>query len=161
VSEAPLEAREGRPDRAAFAIGLGLAVLGLLVGWDATKIGGGNYARIGPATFPFVIAALLLVLAVWTMVSAWRGRFPEREHDETAPILWVVGGLALQLLLLHPAGFSIATGILFAFTARGFGKRRLWISLPAGILFSLAIWLLFTQVLRLALPAGPLERLFV
>ncbi len=151
----------GRPDRAAFAIGVALVVLGLLVGWDASKIGGGAYARIGPATFPFLISILLFVLGVWTMVEARRGQFPEREADETAPVLWIAGGLALQLLLLHPLGFSIATGLLFAMTARAFGKRRLYLSLPIGIVLSFAIWLVFTQVLRLALPAGPLERLFV
>ncbi|MBB3950398.1 tripartite tricarboxylate transporter TctB family protein [Aureimonas jatrophae] len=151
---------ERRPDRAALLIGVALGILGALVLLDAQSVRGGAYARIGPATFPTVIGAFLVILSVWTMISAWRGRFPEREPSDTAPVVWIVAGLALQLLLLHPAGFSIATGILFALTARAFGKRKLWISLPAGILFSLAIWLLFTQVLRLALPAGPLEQLF-
>ncbi|WP_061933568.1 tripartite tricarboxylate transporter TctB family protein [Aureimonas sp. AU22] len=154
------EPTERRPDRAAFAIGIGLGILGLLVLLDASQIGGGAYARIGPATFPFLIGAALLGLAGWTMVEAWRGDFPERDHDEFAPIVWIVGGLAAQLLLLTTAGFSIATGLLFAATARAFGKRKLYVSIPVGILLSLAIWLMFTKVLNLALPAGPLERLF-
>ncbi len=149
-----------RPDWAALAIGVALGVLGLLVGLDARGIGGGSYARIGPATFPYVIAAVLLGLSVWTVIEAWRGQFPERDHDETGPIVWIVGGLAAQLLLLNTAGFSIATGLLFAATARAFGKRRLYVSIPLGILISFAIWVLFSQVLRLSLPAGPLERLF-
>ncbi|WP_427024361.1 tripartite tricarboxylate transporter TctB family protein [Aureimonas ureilytica] len=149
-----------RPDWAALAIGVALGVLGLLVGLDARGIGGGSYARIGPATFPYVIAAVLLALSVWTVIEAWRGQFPERDHDETGPIVWIVGGLAAQLLLLNTAGFSIATGLLFAATARAFGKRRLYVSVPLGILISFAIWVLFSQVLRLSLPAGPLERLF-
>ena len=149
-----------RPDWAALAIGVALGILGLLVGLDARGIGGGSYARIGPATFPYVIAAVLLALSVWTVIEAWRGQFPERDHDETGPIIWIVGGLAAQLLLLNTAGFSIATGLLFAATARAFGKRRLYVSIPLGILISFAIWVLFSQVLRLSLPAGPLERLF-
>ncbi|WP_062230654.1 tripartite tricarboxylate transporter TctB family protein [Aureimonas sp. N4] len=149
-----------RPDRAALAIGIGIGILGLFVGLDARGIGGGNYARIGPATFPYVIAAVLLALSVWTIVEAWRGEFPERDHDEFGPIAWIVGGLAAQLILLNTAGFSIATGLLFAATARAFGKRKLYLSVPLGILMSLGIWVLFSQVLRLSLPAGPLERLF-
>ncbi|ALN74464.1 tripartite tricarboxylate transporter TctB family protein [Aureimonas sp. AU20] len=149
-----------RPDRAALAIGIGLGVLGLLVGWDARNVGGGTYARIGPATFPYVISAVLIALSIWTMVEAWRGQFPERDHDEGKPVLWIVGGLAAQLVLLNTAGFSIATGLLFAATARAFGKRKLHVSVPLGILISFAIWILFSQVLRLSLPAGPLERLF-
>lgn len=158
MSVSPETAR--RPDWAALAIGVALGVLGLLVGLDARGIGGGSYARIGPATFPYVIAAVLLGLSVWTVIEAWRGQFPERDHDETGPIIWIVGGLAAQLLLLNTAGFSIATGLLFAATARAFGKRRLYVSIPLGILISFAIWVLFSQVLRLSLPAGPLERLF-
>jgi len=149
-----------RPDRAAMAIGVALLVLGLLVGWDASHVGGGAYARVGPATVPYLISAVLVALSIWTMVEAWRGDFPEREHDEFAPIVWIVGGLAAQLILLNTAGFSIATGLLFAATARAFGRRKLWMTIPIGILLCFAIWILFTQVLRLALPAGPLERLF-
>ena len=149
-----------RPDWAALAIGVALGVLGLLVALDARGIGGVSYARIGPSTFPYAISIVLLALSVWTMVEAWRGDFPEREHDEVGPIIWIVGGLAAQLLLLNTAGFSIATGLLFAATARAFGKRKLHVSIPLGILLSFAIWVLFSQLLRLNLPAGPLEQLF-
>jgi putative tricarboxylic transport membrane protein len=74
--------------------------------------------------------------------------------------VWVIAGLAAQMLLLTVAGFSIATGLLFAFTARAFGKRKLWFSIPVGIVLSFAIWIVFAQLLQLSLPAGPLERLF-
>ena len=85
---------------------------------------------------------------------------PSASPSASAPILWIVGGLVLQLLLLKPAGFSIATGLLFAFTARGFGRGPLWLTIPVGIVFSLAVWLVFARLLMLSLPAGPLERLF-
>ena len=95
------------------------------------------YARVGPTTFPYVIAAGLAALAVGTAVSAWRGGFPEREADHAGPILWIVGGLVAQMLLLKPAGFSIATGVLFACAARGFGRGPLWLTVPIGIVFAL------------------------
>ena len=66
----------------------------------------------------------------------------------------------LQMLLLKPLGFSIATGLLFAFTARGFGRGPLWMTVPIGIVVSLVIWLIFSGLLNLSLPAGPLESLF-
>ncbi|MFD2239148.1 tripartite tricarboxylate transporter TctB family protein [Aureimonas populi] len=150
-----------RPDRAALVIGIALLALGLLVAYDASRLAGGAYARIGPTAFPYAVAAGLLALAVWTLVEAWRGRFPEREADEIGPIVWIVGGLAAQLLLLNVAGFSIATGLLFAATARAFGQRQFWKTIPIGILLSLVIWFVFSQALRLRLPAGPLELLLV
>jgi putative tricarboxylic transport membrane protein len=63
------------------------------------------------------------------------------------------------MILIRFAGFSIATGLLFGLAARGFGARRLHISIPVGIIICLAIWWLFAGVLQLSLPAGPLENL--
>ena len=74
-------------------------------------------------------------------------------------MLWIIGGLALQMLLLKVAGFSIATGLLFAFAARGFGRGPLWMTIPIGIVFSLFVWVIFARILQLSLPAGPLEAL--
>ena len=64
--------------------------------------------------------------------------------------------------ILHgPAVFAIATGLLFAFAARGFGRGPLWMTIPIGIAVSLVIWLIFAGLLKLALPGGPLEHLFL
>ena len=73
---------------------------------------------------------------------------------------WIVGGLVAQIVLLPYAGFSIATGAVFAATARAFGRGPLWFTYPVGVVMSLAIWLFFSKGLQLVLPAGPLERLF-
>ena len=148
------------PDRAGLVIAVLLAVLAAVIFYEtrAMKVTA-LYARVGPTTFPYVIATVLAVLAVGTALSVLRGGFPQREPERLAPILWIVGGLALQLLLLKPAGFSIATGCLFALTARGFGRGPLWLTIPIGIVFSLAVWLIFSRLLMLSLPAGPLERL--
>ncbi|MBC8129770.1 MAG: tripartite tricarboxylate transporter TctB family protein [Rhizobiaceae bacterium] len=148
-----------RPDRAAMAIGVGLGVLAAIVAFNTAGLSGGAYSRIGPAAFPYAIAAFLTVLSIATIVTALRGGFPERDHDQRTPILWIVGGLAAQLLLLSSAGFSIATGLLFAATAKGFGKGPLWLTVPLGIVLSFFVWLIFTQLLNLSLPAGPLEQL--
>ena len=132
----------------------------IVIGWStATMPGAANYARIGPTSFPYAIAAVLFVLAVWTAVAALRGEFPRREEQNIAPMVWIVGGLAAQMLLLKFAGFSIATGLLFAATARGFGRGPLWLTIPVGIVLALVIWIIFARGLQLSLPAGPIERL--
>jgi putative tricarboxylic transport membrane protein len=100
-------------------------------------------------------------LAIWTAIEAIRGDFPERDKQEIAPVVWVIAGLAAQMLLLKTAGFSIATGLLFAFTARAFGKRKLYYSIPIGFVLSFVVWFIFARLLQLSLPAGPLERLFM
>ena len=151
-----------RPDGAALVIAVVLAALAALIFWDVDRLGDVvGYSPVGPATVPKWIAFGLLGLAVWTAVAAFRRDFPEREHQEIGPVAWIIGGLAAQMLLLPTLGFSIATGVLFAATARAFGKRQLWISLPVGIAICLAVWLVFALLLQLSLPAGPLERLFL
>lgn len=154
-------ATKRRPDWAALVIAAFLFVVAVVIFWDASHLRTiAQYDRIGPTTVPMVVAAGLFVLGVWTVFEAWRGDFPEREHQEFGPVLWVVAGLLAQMALLRLAGFSIATGALFALTAFGFGKRKLWISLPLGIVLSFIVWAIFARLLQLTLPAGPLEHLF-
>lgn len=154
--------KERRPDGAALVIAALLAGLSILVFWQTRAMPvAGQYARVGPTTLPYVISGLLMLLAIGHVFSAFRGGLPEREKDNVAPMLWIIGGLVLQMLLLKTAGFAIATGLLFAFAARGFGKGPLWMTIPIGIAVSLVIWLIFAGLLNLALPAGPLEHLFL
>jgi putative tricarboxylic transport membrane protein len=163
MSEANTSTKETRrPDGAALVIALVLAALAAVIFWDVDRLSDVvGYSPVGPGTVPKWIAFGLIGLAVWTAVAAFRRDFPEREHQEIAPVAWIIGGLAGQMLLLPTIGFSIATGVLFAATARAFGKRQLWFSLPIGIAISLAVWLVFALLLQLSLPAGPLERLFL
>ena len=153
--------QERRRDWAALAIAAFLAVVAGVMLWDSARLADlGGYSGVGPATIPRVVAFCLLGHAVWTVAAGLRGDFPERPAQNPQPVLWIVAGLALQLMLLKPLGFSIATGVLFAFTARAFGKRNLAMTLPIGIVFAFAVWVVFSQLLMLHLPAGPLERLF-
>ena len=159
MSTEPLQRKpERRPDRAALVIAAVLLLLAAIVAFDASRVGGGGqYARIGPQTIPYVIAICLAGLGFWTILEAIRGDFPEREHQELRPVLWIVAGLLIQLLTIRFVGFSIATGVLFALVARGFDERRFWISIPFGIVLALVVWVIFARGLSLTLPHGPLE----
>ena len=153
---------ERRADRAALVIALLLIAAGAVVAWDVTHMRSGiaAYSRLGPKAFPYAIAAGLVGLGVLTAVQAFREHSPPAEHDEWQPMAWIVGGLVAQIVLLPYAGFAIATGAVFAATAKAFGRGPLWFTYPVGVVMSLAIWLFFSKGLQLVLPAGPLERLF-
>lgn len=157
----PQGQQERRPDGAALVIAAVLAIFGVLIG--VSTYYSGNvlaYTPVGPKTVPYIIAIAFLLLAGATAVQAARGNFPERDAQQLGPMAWVVGGLVVQLLTMKTFGFAIATGLLFAATAKGFGRGPLWLTIPIGIVFSLAVWLLFAKGLQLSLPVGPLERLF-
>ena len=147
------------PDFAALVIALVLAAVAIAIAWSTTY---GNdvtsYSPVGPKTVPYVVAAGLFGLAIWTVFEALRGDFPEREHQEIAPMAWIIGGLAIQMLTMKTVGFSLSTGLLFAATARGFGYRKFWISVPVGIVFAFVIWFIFARGLQLSVPSGWLEQ---
>jgi len=149
-----------RPDGAALVIAAILAAIAAVIIWQTSQMRVPPIqARIGPTVFPYIIAGGLLLLAMGTVVSALRNSFPAREDDNYGPILWIVGGLVAQLLLLSAAGFAVATGVLFACTAKAFGRGPLWQTIPIGIVFAFIVWFAFAKGLQLSLPSGPLERL--
>ena len=160
MTDAERPASEGRHDRAPLVIAACLAIGAIVIVWQVLAMPPTPaYVKIGAKPFAYAIAGGLLVLAVWTVLAALRGDFPEREEQKVAPVVWIVGGLAAQMLLLKFAGFSIATGLLFAATARGFGRGPLWLTVPVGIVLAFAVWIIFAKGLQLSLPAGFLERL--
>ncbi|WP_395676176.1 tripartite tricarboxylate transporter TctB family protein [Inquilinus sp.] len=157
---APKQPEGRRPDWPVLGIAAALAVAAAVLFWDASLLNvKGFAARFGPAIFPRLIGGLLLIMAAWTAVAAWRGDPPAREKDNLPPIIWIIGGLAAQMLLLNTAGFSIATGLLFAATVRAFGRGPLWQTIPIGVVFAFVVWFIFSKGLDLTLPVGPLEKL--
>lgn len=154
--------REGkigrRPDRAALAIAAVLALVAVIIIWSTLNAPqAAGYTVVGPKTVPYVVAACLAGLAIWTAVEGIRGDFPDREEQNHPPMLWLLGGLVFQLLTIKTIGFSLAAGIMFAATAKAFGKGPLALTIPVGIAFSFFIWLVFALVLQLTLPEGPVE----
>jgi putative tricarboxylic transport membrane protein len=149
-----------RPDGAAFVIALVLAAIAAIIIWQTSIMRVPPIqARVGPTVFPYAIAGGLILLSIGTAISAFRGSFPAREKVNIAPMLWIIGGLIAQLLLIGWAGFSIGTAVLFAFVAKGFGRGPIWLTLPIGFVLAFAIWFVFSRGLQLSLPAGPIERL--
>jgi putative tricarboxylic transport membrane protein len=153
--------KRAQPDKAAFAVAIFLAALGALIAWNAAHLNANvaAYSRIGASAFPYAIAGLLFAAALGTVAAAAKGEFPDREPLEFSRLAWILSGLVAQVVLIGFAGFSIATGVLFALTARGFGGKPLWLTIPIGIVLCFLLYLLFHKGLQLSLPQGPLERL--
>lgn len=151
---------ERRPRWAAFVIAAGLAGLAAMILVDAAGLKqDGGYAGVGPADVPRLIAYALLLLAGLTMVSGLKGDLPKPPRQAPAPLLWIMGGLIGQLLLLHVVGFVVSGAILFGMTARGFGQKPLWRNLLVGFALAFVIYGVFDRLLKLNLPGGPIEQL--
>lgn len=151
---------ERRPQGAAFVIAALLAGLAGLLLWDAHGLRqDGGYSGVGPADVPRLIGYGLLVLAALTVVAGLKGDLPKPPRQAPAPILWILGGLGLQLATLHLVGFVLSGALLFGFTARGFGQKPLWRNVLVGAVLAFVIYGVFDRLLKLNLPGGPLEHL--
>ncbi len=149
-----------RPVGAAFIVAAGLAALGALLIWQGSIIPDkGGYAGIGSGGMPKFVGWGLVALAIGHIVTGLRHSAQPHDQQMLVPVLLIITGLALQLFLLKPLGFSVASGLLFACTAAAFGKRNLVLTLLIGIGFAFVVYGLFDQLLRLNLPAGLLENL--
>lgn len=150
-----------RFDVRALVMGAALFVAALVVLRDAAAQTMASAYGLGPAAMPYTVSAALAVLGVGHIVSAFRGGLPVPERADPTAIGWIALGLvALLLCIGFGAGFVLATTILFATTARAFGRRAFLIDAAIGFVLGVSIHLLFAKLLTLSLPSGPLERLF-
>ena len=90
-----------------------------------------QYARVGPTTAPYVMSGFLALLAIGHVVT---GLPPRHAGARGRP----AGADALDRrragaadAAAEAAGFSIATGLLFAFTAQGLRPRAALVDRPA------------------------------
>jgi len=155
-----VEDRKHRLDPAGMAIGVALLALSAAIAWDLTSLQLTSTYGVGPKAMPIIVAGGLAVLAIANLVTAWRGDLPERESYDPKPVILILGGLAaLIAIIAFGGGFIPAIAILFAATSAAFGRRAVIADLIIGAVLALIVFLLFSKLLTLSLPIGPLERL--
>jgi putative tricarboxylic transport membrane protein len=139
------------------------AILGLLalVLWrEAYTMSGAVSYGVGPTAALKVVAGGLLVLAIATAVAAIRKPGGETEPMDAKPVWLILAACAVMIAFIKfGVGFIPATTVLFAATATAFGRRNIPADLAIGFALSVLIYLLFSKLLTLTLPQGPLERL--
>lgn len=159
MSEAPQS--RARPDRAGFVIAGLLALLAVVLVWDASKINAVVTYGMGPEATPVVIAIGLGILAIANFIDAMRGNLPPRESADPLAVWLILGGMAALIAIIGlSGGFIPAATVLFVATSTAFGRRAIVTDLIIALVLTTLIYLAFDKLLTLSLPAGPLERLF-
>jgi putative tricarboxylic transport membrane protein len=149
--------RLGEAALAAFVL-----VLGVFVAVETAMLRTGpGYSAIGPKLFPALVAAGLLLVGIALLYEARAGAVaqPAGFELDLPPALLVTAGLVLQMLLMRPAGFVIASAVLFVAVTYAFGSRRLALNAAVGLVLCTASYVAFTWGLGLVLPAGVLATL--
>ena len=147
-------------DRPALVVGLLLLAAAAIVAFDASRQTITSNYGVGPTAMPYVVCAGLAVLGLAHFIVAVKDGLPKPEAADGKALLWIIGGLVgLVACIAFGGGFIIATAIIFACTARGFGRDALIVDLAIGAVLGTVIYLVFLKLLTLSLPAGPLEAL--
>ena len=153
--------RSLRISEAAFG-GLVL-LLGVFIAFETTQLSAGpGYAAIGPALFPYMIAAGLVLIGLLVLREAFFGRI---AHERGMELDWwavalVFAGLIAQGVLLLPIGWIVAATAMFVIVARAFGSRRPLLDAGIGLAISAVAFVVFNYGLGLNLPGGMLADRF-
>mgnify|MGYP000047143381 CR=1 FL=1 len=143
-------------------VGVALLAVAAITIWDASTMRIRAQYGVGADAASYLVAGFLVLLAAGHLIGAFR------RHDdlESEPTDWrAIGWIALALAGLVGAiglggGFILGSTLLFAFTARAFGRKAILVDLLIGVVLAFLVYLLFHGLLTLHLPEGPLERLF-
>jgi putative tricarboxylic transport membrane protein len=106
----------------------------------------------GEMVLPGVVGVGLLVSS--GLLLARRGAAERRPPGNRRALGYLGLGAAADVILLEPAGFVVASTVLFWCAARGFGSGRWARDAILGLVFSAFAYVLFTRALSLSLPAG-------
>jgi putative tricarboxylic transport membrane protein len=141
-----------------------LFLLGLLILWDTyTKELPAFNLTISPRVFPYIVAGLLMTLSTVLFISVLRGNtaVPEGlkpgdhiEKTDYKAFGLVLASLLAFLLLIERAGFIVAASLTFFGITVAFGNKKHGRSAIFGTLFITLVYLTFTRLLNVQLPAG-------
>jgi putative tricarboxylic transport membrane protein len=141
-----------------------LFLLGLIVFWDTYSVELPAFnLTISPKVFPYAVAAALMTLSAILFINVLRGDIavPEGHNpgEEIAKsdykaFALVLSSLLAFLLLIERAGFIIAASLTFFGVTVAFGNKRHARSAVFGTLFITLVYLAFTRLLNVPLPAG-------
>lgn len=146
-----------------FCVGLGIVALGAAAAWQTTLIPQVLYATVGPSVFPTMVSVFLLMLGTGLVVAAMRGGW---AHDQDGTITemgslgLVIAGLVLNAALIDNVGFILASTVMFALVARGFGSRKSVRDVLIGFGLALIAYIGFDRLLGYKIGTGLIERLF-
>ena len=119
------------------------------------------YAKVGPTVVPIITALGLGLLGAVLLFEALRGGWQSEEERELgrrqAALFWITAGLILNVLLIVPAGFTLASIVMFVCVARGFGSKAIVRDAAIAAVFALVAYFGFARTLGINIGAGLIE----
>lgn len=150
-----------------WAIAVGLIAIGVVVLRDGLAQNASRSASgVGAGFMPTVVGALIIALALALCAQIARGRLGKPDTGEgdldVSHSRWLPLGATVTAGLVfiggvETLGYVPTSTVVFWLVAWAVGARRHTRSLGGGLGLSLAVYLSFTRLLDIPLPAGLLE----
>ncbi|MFM1757859.1 MAG: hypothetical protein RL193_436 [Actinomycetota bacterium] len=144
-----------------------LLLLGIIVLIDTKNMlvppGSGS---VGPQVFPTIIGSFIIIVSIALAVEVLRGNYGQPEGTEFGEIHsktdWKTLGMVSGSILTYPfliesAGFVVASTVVFFGVGFAYGARKLLKNFLIALIFALVVYLSFTKLLNVNLPAGILD----
>lgn len=130
--------------------GLGFAVF-------AQQYDFGTAQRMGPAFFPSILGAILVVIGIFIALQGLRlkGTDGKLEKFYFGPLAWVLGAIVVYGLLLKSAGILISMVLLIAISSMGSHEFRWKEVIGLSIAMGVIVYLVFIWGLKLTIPVLP------
>jgi len=148
------------PAQIILAAVLVLAGAGLL--WTALVAADGDFSLQGPRLAPVVVSAAWVLIAGFYLAMQFRPQPMPAEDEETeekpgwlAPV-GVAAALVGFAVALEYAGFVVSAALFIVVVSRILGSRSLIRDVIVAVVLPTAVYLAFTRLLDIFLPAGVL-----
>lgn len=105
--------------------------------------------------FPLLVGCAIVLLSLVLLFRGWQGfgKAPQPYGDWQRPSI-MVGGLAVYALILAPLGYIPSTIFIAMVTLRVLGLKSWKVITVSSVVLAVAVYLVFTRLLDVELPAG-------
>jgi putative tricarboxylic transport membrane protein len=140
---------------------LGIGVVVLLDGLN--QAASTSASGVGAGFMPKVVGVMLIALSLALIVQVARGRLGEADesegdvdvrHTRWVPVAVCVAAVLVFIAAVEPLGYIIVSSIVFWLTAWAVGARHIVRTAIIAVALSLVVYLSFTRLLDIPLPAG-------
>lgn len=140
-----------------FWSGVMFAVFGLFFAGFAQEFDMGSAQRMGPAFFPTMLGALLVVIGAGIAMTGLAAETADGhiERFHLGPIAWVLGAVVAFALLLRPAGLVASLLALVIVSSFGSHEFKLRDTLILAVGLCALVLAVFIYGLGLTIPVWP------
>ena len=134
-----------------------LAVFALVVIWESRILPLGTLRQPGPALVPICLALLLLLFAVFVVLTGGRAplwssiRWTESGHAAA-----ILASSIFSVFAIERLGYRLTVLLVLGFLVKVVEKRGWFLSLTFAFSVAFGSFFLFYTILRVPLPEGPL-----